>query len=449
MIRPDTSAFVPNIFASLSTPSTWRRAAATTALSAALLLTPASHSFAVAVEPVAPDAEHQATDEAWTLINDYYLDPTFNHIDWKKERQELLNSPFPDQRAAYKALRRSVSKLGDRYTRILSPDQMRALRKYDVSGVGLLLTSDAFGRLIVATDPDPDTSAGAAGVKRGDEVVAVDGRFVKGAGAFEVAGWMQGTDGTELKIQFRDMGETRLVRHFTVEDNGRSVTRVAVIDRPDGKMGYIRLGEFRASGRSEVANAMKQLKEDGADWLVIDLRDNGGGVFEGALEIAGLLEGDGLTVARVSARENVDGGIQEAYKSRTVKGEEGFEGTDVAILMNGFSASSSEVLAGGLRDTCHAALVGDRSYGKGVIQGVFGLSDGGGVAVTVAEYRTPRGVQINGVGLKPDIPLDRSVVDTVLKGIGLERIDETTFNISREAVKDVLKACKVQDEEIA
>ncbi|PXF47815.1 Carboxyl-terminal-processing peptidase 1, chloroplastic [Gracilariopsis chorda] len=432
--------------ASLS-PHALRKVAASTALAAALFTLPALPSRAIPVLDNTRDTEHELVEQAWKIVNDYYLDPSFNHLDWQSQLETLLNSPFPDRSSTYKALRRAVAKLEDRYTRVLDPRQMEVLRKFDVSGVGLLLSNDASGRLVVATEPAKNTAAAKAGVKRGDQVLAVDGRDVTDVPAFEVAEWMQGQDGTTMQVRFRDLGDASLTRRYQPESSPAAVTRVAVVDHPDGRMGYIRLAEFRASGRAEVAKALQQLQKDGAEWIVVDLRGNHGGVFEGALEIAGLFEGDGRVVARVSGRNAIAGGLQEAYKSRVVRGDKQLDNSiDLAILIDNESASSSEVLAGGLRDSCRAALVGERSFGKGVIQGVFGLQDGGGIVVTVAEYRTPRGDRIDGVGLPPDIPAKHNGLDQLLRFLGISRVDENGIQLSREQVREVTRYCRTENQ---
>lgn len=392
-------------------------------------------------------------DEAWRIVNKYFYDANFHKTDWAQVRHNLEKTKLPNRFTSYAAIRRSFHKLGDKYTRVLTPRDMLALRKYDISGVGLLLTgNEDGGDLVVATDPAEDTAAGRAGIKRGDVVLEIDGRNVRGVNAFTVAEWMQGANGSEMRVKFRKAGETVLIRDFTSggkngQGGGNSVRRTTVVLRNDERMGYIRLVDFEASSRLEIAAALKELKQSGAEWIVLDLRSNGGGVFEGALEIAGLLEGDGVPVVQVSGRlDDHKQAVQEKYLSRVVENDEDAEwGThlDLGILMNKRSASSSEVLAGGLRDNCKAAVIGsERSFGKGLIQGVFGLSDGGGVVVTVGEYRTPSGLEINGVGLKSDIKLRRPFVDNALGLLGVERMTEDSFIVSHDDVKDALRLCR-------
>lgn len=435
---------------------TLQRIAATTALST-MMLTTAMPQFTSAASPPpalidsTSDPEHALVDEAWRIINNYFYSSDVHDTNWQDVRETLRRTPLPNRIATYAALRRSLHKLDDRYTRVLTPKDMLALRKYDVSGVGLLITaSEDDGDLVVVTEPAADTSAGKAGIKRGDVVLEIDGRDVHSVNPFTVAEWMQGADGSTMRVRFQNAGEVTLVRHFGDSGGdggvgGNSVKRVAVAERGGERMGYVRLAGFEASSRLEVAHALKELREKGADWVVLDLRSNGGGVFEGALEIAGLFEGNGVPIVNVKGRQkdNQSQDLHEQYLSRVIDNEDvDWLDSDVGILMNGRSASSSEVLAGGLRDNCKAALIGRQSFGKGLIQGVFGLSDGGGIVVTVAEYRTPSGAKINGVGLKSDLKLRRPLLDELLGVFGIERMTEDSFIVSHDDVKDAMRLCR-------
>lgn len=435
----------------------------TTALSAALLLSPPTlphhplralippaHAAVSQTETPAQDPEHHLADEIWQLIDKYYVDPAFANVDWPHEREKLSSLRLKTRPQTYKAARRLLRTLSDPYTRLLTPSEMASLRKFDVSGVGLLLTADTSGALIVATDPAPGTAASRAGIARGDVLQAVDGVDVSTVSAFTVSELMQGNDGTDMTVTFRGQ-EPKLLRRSFPPAEGKAALRTAVVESPDGDLGYVRLQEFRASSREEVSDALKGLVSRGAKWIVLDLRGNRGGVFEGALEIAGLFEGENVPVARVQGRMDNSPdmpGTEEVYLSRVVGGKRALVPSDVelAVLLDGGSASSSEVLAGGLRDQCRAALVGERSYGKGLIQGVFGLSDGGGVVITVAEYQTPDGVRIQEAGLEPDIVGKSGSLAKFGKLVGIEKNDESNVGVTRAQVREVVRQCAVRHE---
>jgi carboxyl-terminal processing protease len=444
------------------------RGVAAGVLSAALLTAgaPASTS-ANALPPPMLDGQHEVVDEVYELVRKYYVDPTFHGVDWDRAHDELMSTPLRSKNDTYKGVRALLARLGDVYTRLLEPAAMEGLRKYDVSGVGLLLTANARGELAVASEPLPTSSAGKAGVKRGDVLVSVEGVSLEGRGALKAAELMQGDDGTPMRVGIRSSasgteGEVVLVRQFSGGGGARVVSSLETVR--GRRVGYVKLADFSASSRGGVERALRDLDERGADAYVLDLRRNPGGVFEGALEIAGLFEGRSAVVARVTSR----GGAEELFRSRIVGdaggGDEGGDGggvggatvrdaagkyengavvplsAPVAVVVDGGSASSSEVLGGGLRDNCRAVIAGSgRSYGKGLIQGVFGLTDGGGVVVTVASYRTPSGAEIQGQGLVPAVGAADGPLDALVR---LVRGQGAAAAVDFDRVEDALRLCR-------
>ena len=386
------------------------------------------------------DAEHALVEETWGLVRRYFINSHKLDEKWDTIHQRLQQSSFRSRNSAYSAIRNALSSLDDPYTRFLTPTEMLALQKFDVSGVGLLLTVGPNDSIVVATTPAPGTPAAAKKIQRGDVLLDVEGESVSGRGAFEVAQQMQGEDGYPLKLRFRDAGDVVLTRSFAPKKGGPiGVNSFISVDKEDGrKVGHIQLSEFRASARSDVANALRKLHRSGAEAFVLDIRGNPGGVFQGALEIVGIFEGEGKPVARVSGR----GELAEEYTSFVVGAEELEQVAPLAVIVDGGSASASEVLAGGLRDNCRAAILGnEKSYGKGLIQGVFGLSDGSGLILTVAEYVTPNGTTIQGQGIEPDLPLGNSFFSNALHIIGVD----TPAKVDWNQVENVTEMCKANN----
>ena len=207
-------------------------------------------------------------------------------------------------------------------------------------------------------------------------------------------------------------------------------------------MGYKNLSGFSAFSRDDVADALKKLRERGAKWVVLDLRGNGGGVFEGALEICAFFVGDNVPMVDVYGRKpQTSTSMTESFKTHLFDTNAQWS-ADLAILLSPYSASSSEVLAAGLHEKCAAAVVGDKSFGKGVIQGVFRLPDGEGLVVAVAEYRTLNGLLIDVVGVTPDFQLHYGFLDKTLKLIGIDRKNEHAFILSYEDVASTLRICR-------
>jgi carboxyl-terminal processing protease len=250
-----------------------------------------------------------------------------------------------------------------------------------------------------------------------------------------------------------------LVRRFA--DGGGAPVSWSLTEAGGRHVGYLKLSDFSASSRGDVERALRDLDARGADAYVLDVRHNPGGVFEGALEIAGLFSGRDAVVARVTSR----GSAEEVFRSRII-GDDSAAGkpgaaaavaarnaagrytggavvsadAPLAVVVDSGSASSSEVLGGALRDNCRGVIVGTtHSFGKGLIQGVFGLSDGGGVVVTVARYRTPGGGEIQGAGLTPAIPIADGPIDSIVR---LVRGQSAGATVDFTKVEEELRMCR-------
>eukprot|EP00183_Erythrolobus_madagascarensis_P000322 CAMPEP_0185850996 /NCGR_PEP_ID=MMETSP1354-20130828/4904_1 /TAXON_ID=708628 /ORGANISM="Erythrolobus madagascarensis, Strain CCMP3276" /LENGTH=463 /DNA_ID=CAMNT_0028551733 /DNA_START=83 /DNA_END=1474 /DNA_ORIENTATION=- len=347
------------------------------------------------------DAEHRLLDDVWRLVKQNALDSNFNGLDWDAIRSNAMREPLSNREATYNAARKMLRLLDDRYTRFLTPDAFAKMAKFDITGTGILLMPDPVTKnLVVASPPRKGSAAELANLRRGDLVIEIDGQSTAGLTPLEVSAQLTGEEGTTLRLRVshgvEDEGkEVELVRHFVVT-NPVSEAYVTA----EG-IGYIRLTEFNADCSNAVRRAVQNLVAQGANSFVLDMRGNPGGVLEGAIEIGGLFLPHGSVVAHI-----VDGhGDQETFYAMPSEIAATIADDPVAVVTNAMSASSSEVLAGALRDNCRARTVGRTSFGKGIIQGVFGLSDGSGVVLTVAKYQTPNHHEIQGKGIAPDIPL--------------------------------------------
>lgn len=183
------------------------------------------------------------------------------------------------------------------------------------------------------------------------------------------------------------------------------VTSSIVTAKNGNKVGYMKMTEFNAACKRGIADAVKEMKEEQVDDYVIDLRGNLGGVLDGALQISALfleeVKGQKTTLVYVMDKSGNEEPVW--LRSRKVLDKD----TPITMILDSKSASASEVLGGSLRDNCRATIVGkEKSFGKGLIQGAFPLTDGSGVIVTVASYITPKHVAINGIGLQPDLKID-------------------------------------------
>jgi len=353
-------------------------------------------------------------DEVWTLVNKYYVDNTYNSQDWYKVRDtyesRLVVHPDGsyDDEEAMKLATTMVRSLGDKYSRILDRDAYARIQKFDLIGVGATLMPDPEKRIMVGAPPIKGSEAEKAGIKYGDYVVAVNGRETTGRTAFDIIDQIaENPDADVVTMTVLTQGpndlkgegykrDVTMKRQFVQVDN--PVIYKISERRNDGTVvGYIRIREFNSLVKSKLEKALTSLKEEGANAFVMDLRGNPGGAFQSAVEIAGLfLDGKVAT--------NVVDANQVEMPFLTTKGRSLLDDSvPLVIWQDGRSASASEVLAGALHDQCRAVVMGSNSFGKGLIQAVYGLKNGSGLVLTVARYVTPAGTDIQGSGITPDI----------------------------------------------
>ena len=386
----------------------------------------------------------QIVEEVWKVVDDNFLparsDDGFDRAAWAQLREEFVKSPPADRAEAYGTVRNILRTLGDPYSRFVEPADFAPLLKYDISGVGMN----------VAEDPDDstrlrvlglvlDSTAAKAGVKQGDEVVAVDGVEVRNKSAFQAVSLIQASPGPDVRVTVRsDAGEAGEgpTRDVTLRRSSNAVNPVAS-RLEGGNVGYIRLKEFNALAEPNVAKAIESLRSQGATSFMLDLRDNPGGLVQAGVEIARLFLPSGVNVAYTEGRV-IAGGVKGDTDYNTTVGQtaasknggKGFFGKSsdasapatklksipsatatapatepLVVLVNGRSASASEILTGALKDNCRATVAGSKTYGKGLIQSVYELSDGSGLVLTVGKYVTPGLNDIDRQGITPNFAM--------------------------------------------
>lgn len=360
-------------------------------------------SAAAPASPESPSAYY----ETWNLVKKYALDQSFNGQDWDEAYAKYkggLDLSSADDGSIMKATSNLVSSLGDKYSRVLDRDAYARIQKFDLIGVGATLMPDPNTKeIIVGAPPVAKSAADGAGLKVGDVVVAVNGIETAGRTAFDIIDQIsEDPNAGTITFTIRSGGKDSPTRDVTMKREFLEVKnpvsyRVSET-RDDGtKVGYVRIAEFNSLVKASLEAALKDLESQGVDAYVLDVRGNPGGAFQSAVEIAGLFMSDKL------ATDVVDGNNIE-LEFRTTKDKVLIGESDpLAIWVDGRSASASEVLAGALRDNCRAVVMGDTSFGKGLVQAVYGLKNGSGLVLTVAKYLTPGGTDINKVGIVPDV----------------------------------------------
>jgi carboxyl-terminal processing protease len=337
--------------------------------------------------------------EVAALVDKYFLDRSFNGVDLKATLTRLEASDLTEQQALDESTR-LVSSLGDRYTRVLAPEQASKLGKYDVTGVGINLVIADSGAVTVGAVPPADSDAAKLGVTFGDVVTAINGRAAEGMTSFDALEAIQ-SDGDSVSLTLKPAagGQSREVVLKKAFQQRNPVTYHLVEGEGGLRVGYVKLNEFNAQCKRAMREALADMQLQGATRVILDLRGNGGGVLDGALGIAGLFLDKPLVLYVTDANH-----AQQPLYSREPGGGAPLAGggLPLQIWVDARTASSAEVLAAALKDNCRAQVLGGTTYGKGVIQGVFGLSDGGALVETVASYATPSGEEINLKGVKPD-----------------------------------------------
>jgi carboxyl-terminal processing protease len=353
----------------------------------------------------------EVVEEVWQIVNFSYVDGTFNKTDWNAIRRKyVVNSEYQTKEQAYKGVREMLKKLGDPYTRFMTPKEFNDLRT-DTSGVlvgvGMQLTQDAQTKKLVVVAPIEDTPASKAGIMPKDVIVKIDGKSTKGMDVSKAVELIRGEAGTVVTITFKR--GTQTIEH-KLKRQKIDIHSVKAEYREDelGGVGYIRLSQFSANAADEMRAAIEKMEAKNVNGYVLDLRSNPGGLLYGAIEVARLWMNSGTIVST----KNRAGGCDE----RTADCKQKANGTaltnkPLVVLVNGGSASASEIVSGALQDNSRAVLVGEKTFGKGLVQSVRPLKDGSGLAVTIAKYYTPNGKDINKLGIQPDVKIALSKKD--------------------------------------
>lgn len=338
----------------------------------------------------------ELVDEVWQIIDRQYVDGTFNQQDWRSVRKQYLNRNYTNQDEAYKAIREMLKKLGDPYTRFMNPEEFKNMQidtSGELTGVGIQLAQDEETKKLMVISPIEDTPAFKAGVLAKDIIVKIDGKSTEGMDVNDAVRLIRGEPGSSVKLTVQRANK-QIDYQLTRAKIEIHPVRYESKNSPTGKIGYIRLTQFSANAADEMRNAINQLEQQQVTGYVLDLRSNPGGLLHASVEIARMWIKDGAIVSTVDRQGETD---------RQVANNRALTDKPLVVLVDGGSASASEILSGALQDDKRASLVGTQTFGKGLVQSVRGLEDGSGLAVTIAKYLTPRGRDINKLGIAPDV----------------------------------------------
>jgi len=287
--------------------------------------------------------------------------------------------------------------LDDKYTEYFTAEEYKKIMESysgTMSGIGIIVTLDNEGRIVVVRTLS-DTPACRAGIVEGDIITEVDGMDIKDMALEKVVAMIRGKEGTKVNLKIYRPEDDNIIE-VTVTRARFDVPNL-ISDIFEEDIGYIQYFDFQNKGVQQLDREIQKLIDGGAKGVILDLRNNPGGVLDDAVEVCDLFLDEGIIVTirgRMENKERID-----KYFARKGKYTE----IPLVILINEFSASASELVAGALRDNNRAILVGERSYGKGVVQVIYELTDGSGIKFTTAKYFLPLGSFIDGVGIEPDI----------------------------------------------
>ena len=338
-------------------------------------------------------------DEVWQIIDRTYVDGSFNKVDWKATRTEYLNKPYANKEEAYKAVREMLKKLGDPYTRFMDPQEFKNMQidtSGELTGVGIQLAADEKTKKLTVIAPIEDSPAFTAGILAKDIITQIDAQSTDGMELNKAVSLIRGTPGTSVKltVQRGDKQKEFELKRAKIEIHPvRSSYRK---DETQGGVGYIRLVQFSANAPGEMKNAIQKLEKQNVSGYILDLRSNPGGLLFTSIEIARMWLKQGAIVSTVD---------RQGEKDREEANNRALTNKPLIVLVDGGSASASEILSGALQDNKRAMLVGTKTFGKGLVQSVRGLGDGSGLAVTIAKYLTPNGRDINKHGIDPDVEI--------------------------------------------
>ncbi len=313
--------------------------------------------------------------------------------------QQYYVEEVDTQKLIYGGIKGMLQEL-DPHTNFLPPDVYKEFETEtsgEFGGIGIEITVQ--GDILTVISPIEDTPAWEAGILAGDKIVEINGESTKGFSLAEAAQKMRGKKGSKVRMGiFREGFEKP--REFVIERATVKVRSVKVTDLENGYL-YLRLTSFIENSSGDFEKALKATisKHKNISGVVIDLRRNPGGLLDQAVKISDLFLEKGVIVSTMGRNRREKETIQ-AKKDGT------YSGFPVIVLINEYSASASEILAGALQDNKRAVIMGQPSFGKGSVQSVVKLGDGSGLKLTVARYYTPSGRSIQAEGIKPDVVLD-------------------------------------------
>ena len=360
---------------------------------------------AVPIDIPDPVPEDLATAwEVWNLISKQHVD-----------RDGFDSEEFDEG-----AIRGILAALGDLHTNYVPPEAFQ-IDNEDLygsfEGIGAHVRMNKDGWLVVS--PMEGSPAEAAGLRSGDLILGVNGESIEGLSLLEAVNKIRGPRGTEVTLLVRHLGQIEEVE-LVVRRDRIELDSVLVRNRPEDRFAHIRLTTFYSDTPEDLANAIREQQANGVEGLILDVRDNPGGLLSSVVEVVSMfIDDDGLILYELDGA-----GRRTDHRARN-PGQ--FADIPLVILANRGSASASEIVVGALQDHERAQIVGDTTFGKGSVNRLYRLGNGGGLYLTFAKWYTPDGRLIEGNGIEPDHEVtsrDRQRAETIQLEKAIEVMEE-------------------------
>lgn len=354
-----------------------------------------------------PDVEKKI-DEINLYVDLYY----YNDIDREKQEEALYDG--------------IMQGLDDPYAGYYTPEEFEELQEDssgEYVGIGAVLTQDA-DKLISVVRPIKGSPAEEVGLLAEDIIVEVDGKEITDQELELVVKWIRGEENTTAHIKVYRPSEQDYIEF----DIPRRVVENLTVSSEmlDDKIGYIKVDQFNENTDEEFAEQLDALRKQTAKGIIIDLRDNPGGLVTSVVNMCNSIMSDGVIVST----KDRNGKQTSCYKADS----KNYCDLPIVVLVNGNSASASEIFSGAMQDTGSATLVGVQTYGKGIVQSVIPLSDGSAIKLTIAKYFTPNGNDIHTIGITPDVVVE--LPDGRENAVNLDREEDTQLDKAIEVLEE-------------
>jgi carboxyl-terminal processing protease len=385
------------------------------------------------------DSPKEVIDQTWQIVFRDYLDINGKYTPekWRNLRRQVLSKTYGSSKESYEAIRGMLASLDDPYTRFMDPREFKEMQidtSGELTGVGIQLSLDKETKELVVVSPIEGSPASRAGVMPKDVILSIDGKSTKGMSTEDAVKLIRGQAGTTVNLQLRRDGKVVEAPLVRARIELHAVDSQVNTSADGTRIGYIRLKQFNANAAKDMADALKKLEGENVQGYVLDLRSNPGGLLMASIAIARQWMDEGVIVS-TKTRD----GIQDTKRANG----RALTQRPLVVLVNEGSASASEILSGALQDNHRAVVVGEKTFGKGLVQSVRGLSDGSGMTVTIAKYLTPNGRDIHKHGIDPDVRAKLSAQEA--QKLRLEDLGTAKDSQYRAAESTLLKQVKASN----